>query len=159
MRLDEIISEDQFDWEAETAEEIFLADPQGQPRIGAFKPGMQGLDYKLVARTAKGLSGNFPNNQRGAIRHVIDKALASPQKSAPKPKPEPQKTAPKPAPAVEPQPKKSRGAQIGNQNARKSWEPTSAIGKKIQKGQELSKKLGGIGSGAQRRNRNLNPFN
>lgn len=156
MRLDEIISEDQFDWEAETAEEIFLADPQGKPRIGAFKPGMQGLDYKLVARTAKGLSGNFPNNQRGAIRHVIDKALASPQKSAPKPKPEPQKPAPKPA--EEPKVTRSRGAQTGNQNARKNWEPSSAIGQRIQKGQQLSKKLGGIGGGAQRRNRKLNPF-
>lgn len=157
MRIDEIISEDQFDWEAETAEEIFLQDPQGRPRIGAYKPGKQGLDYKLIARTAMNLSGQFPNDFRGAIRHVIDKATASPQKTAPKPKPEPQKTAPEPEPKT--QVKRSRGAQTGNQNARKNWEPTSALGKKIQKGQELSKKLGGIGGGAQRRNRKLNPFN
>ena len=154
MRLDEIISEDQFDWEAETAEEIFLANPQGQPRIGAFKPGMQGLDYKLVARTAKGLSGNFPNNQRGAIRHVIDKALASPQKSAPKSKPEPQKSAPKP---TEPEVKRSRGAQVGNQNAFKSGPaPTTVISKTIQKGKEKAQKWGGIKQGAQRRSRKLN---
>ena len=149
MRIDEVIMEDVFNWEDETAEEIFLADPNGKPRIGAFKPGMQGLDYKLVARKAKGIAGKFPNNQRGAIRHIVDQATnKGPQKSAPTSAPATQKSAPAPAPAPAPQKTTTRGAPPGNKNAFKGG---GASGKVT----NFAKKFGGIKTGAQPRSRKL----
>lgn len=150
MKIYEVISEDQFDWEAETAEEIYLADPQGRPRIGAYKPGMQGLDHRQIARVAKGQSGRFPNNQRGAIRAVIDNITNK--------KSQPKKTS-TPTPAPTPAAKQgSDGRQLKHKRfhgEKPVSQATTAVGKHIQKGKDLGKALGGIGRGVQRRSRKL----
>ena len=147
MRLDEIVLEDQQEIMAFNNAWNIWIQGQGKAYNGAEQTAIKRMAQQEANR------GIDPMDAISAAAGTVRSQRKQPKVSEPKPAPGPQKTAP------EPEVTRSRGAQIGNQNARKNWEPTSAIGKKIQKGQQLSKKLGGIGGGAQRRNRKLNPFN
>ena len=108
MRLCDLFETNEvIDWEMESAEEIFKTDANGNPVIGQFKTGYSGLDYKTIASKAKAKAGQYPRQERLAIRDVIDVELAQrkqpsrPNSSKPPSQPAPPK-APKPTAAKRP---------------------------------------------------------
>ena len=147
MRIDEIIKEDQ---QFNKAWQIWI---QTMPR-GMY----DGTELNAIKQKAQDIANRGADDMdaissaAGVIRAQRDLS----QKPAPKIAPTPQKPAPSNAPA--PQVARSRGAQIGNQNAFKGGAPTAKgkIGKAIQKGKDTATKFGGIKQGAQRRSRKLN---
>lgn len=162
MRIDEIISENEFDWVTEVGEKLFQR-INGKIVVGRYaKPEYRGIDANKIATDAKAMM-MLPDvnwDQDTAIDKAIEREVkrrhSKQQKPAPKSTPAPQKSAPK-----EPEVKRSRGAQIGNQNAFKGGptaSPTTVVGKVLQKGKEKAQQWGGIKQGAQRRNRKLNNF-
>lgn len=147
MRIDEIIREDQQD--------MMRFEKAWTLWIQKAGKSFSAADQTLIKREAQDAAkrGFEPMDAIGLGVELI-RANKSSQKSAPKVAPTPQKSAPEPK---EPEVKRSRGAQVGNQNAFKGGPaPTGVIGKTIQKGKEKAQKWGGIKQGAQRRSRKLN---
>lgn len=150
MRIDEIIREDQQD--------MMRFEKAWTLWIQKAGKSFSAADQTLIKREAQDAAkrGFEPMDAIGLGVELI-RANKQSQKSAPKVASTPQKSAPEPKEPEEPEAKRSRGAQIGNQNAFKGGPaPTGVIGKTIQKGKEKAQKWGGIKQGAQRRSRKLN---
>jgi len=162
MRIDEIISENEFDWVTEVGEKLFQR-INGKIVVGRYaKPEYRGIDANKIATDAKAMM-MLPDvnwDQDTAIDKAIEREVkrrhSKQQKTASKSTSSSWGSTPK-----EPEVKRSRGAQIGNQNAFKGGptaSPTTRIGKIVQKGKEKAQKWGGINQGAQRRSSKLDPF-
>lgn len=153
MRIDEIIREDQQEIMAfNKAWNIWV---QGPGKM--YNGGEQSAIKRIAQQEAN--RGIEPMDAISSAAGVIRGQRDLKQKSAPKSTPAPQKSAPEEP--EEPEVKRSRGAQIGNQNAFKGGptaSPTTVVGKVLQKGKEKAQQWGGIKQGAQRRNRKLNNF-
>lgn len=150
MRIDEIIREDQQD--------MMRFEKAWTLWIQKAGKSFSAADQTLIKREAQDAAkrGFEPMDAIGLGVELI-RANKQSQKSAPKVASTPQKSASEPKEPEEPEVKRSRGAQIGNQNAFKGGPaPTGVIGKTIQKGKEKAQKWGGIKQGAQRRSRKLN---
>ena len=150
MRIDEIIREDQQD--------MMRFEKAWTLWIQKAGKSFSAADQTLIKREAQDAAkrGFEPMDAIGLGVELI-RANKQSQKSAPKVASTPQKSASEPKEPEEPEVKRSRGAQIGNQNAFKGGpEPTGVIGKTIQRGKEKAQKWGGIKQGAQRRSRKLN---
>ena len=144
MRIDEIIKEDQ---QFNKAWQIWI---QTMPR-GMY----DGTELNAIKQKAQDIANRGADDMDAisSAAGVVRAQRELKQKPAPKVAPTPQK----PAPSVAPEPPRSRGAQIGNQNAFKGGQSaTEKIGKAIQKGKDTARKFGGVKQGAQRRNRKLN---
>lgn len=145
MRIDEIIKEDQ---QFNKAWQIWI---QTMPR-GMY----DGTELNAIKQKAQDIANRGAEDMDAisSAAGVVRAQRELKQKPAPKVAPTPQKPAPTPdKPTVEP---RSRGAQIGNQNAFKGGPTaTNVLSKTIQKGKDTAQKYGGIKQGVQRRNRKL----
>ena len=104
MRLYELFEQDKphsIDVANEVAEKLFMTDGNGNPIIGQFIPGYEGMNYQNIVALAKTAAFKNPRQERQAIDKLVHAEIEKHQNNDEKPAPAktaPAKTAPaKPA--------------------------------------------------------------
>ena len=106
MRLYELFEQDKphsIDVANEVAEKLFMTDGNGNPIIGQFIPGYEGMNYQKIVALAKTAASQNPRKERQAIDALVSTEIQKHKNNDGKPAPAktaPAKTAPtKTAPA------------------------------------------------------------
>ena len=116
MRLYELFEQDKphsIDVANEVAEKLFMTDGNGNPIIGQFIPGYEGMNYQKIVALAKTAASQNPRKERQAIDALVSTEIQKHQNKAKQPAPDktaPAKTAPAKTAPAKPAAKKAKAS-------------------------------------------------